>query len=95
MIAGAYVDGNSGAVFAQTGFSSIVRVTDGHYQLTLASPPSPDNRILPLAIPQDATLSGNPVVQSVVAGVITLFTYVSTTGLLNDMNFYITVSVLP
>lgn len=95
MIAGAYVDGNNGGSFRQTGFSSIVRVTDGHYELTLTSPPSDDTRILPLAIPQAPMLSGNPVVVSVIGGVITLFTYVSNTALLNDMNFYITVSVLP
>jgi hypothetical protein len=94
LIAGAYVDGNSGATFAQTGFSSIVRVTDGHYLLTLANPPADDDLILPLVLPQDPVLSGNPVIFSVIGGVITLFTYVSTTGLLNDMNFYITVSVI-
>jgi hypothetical protein len=69
-------------------------VTDGHYLLTLANPPANDDLILPLVLPQDPTLSGNPMIDSVIGGVITLFTYVSTTGLLNDMNFYITVSVI-
>jgi len=93
-LAGAYVNGDDGSAFAQTGFSSIVRVTDGHYVLTLADPPADDNLILPLAIPHSPVLSGTPVIDSVTGGVITLFTYITTTGLLNDMNFYIRVGAI-
>lgn len=95
IIAAAFVNGNTGAFYTQSGFASVTRVTDGHYELVLASPPPDDLRIIPQALPRAEALSGNPVVHDVTGGMITLLTYVSNTGLLNDMDFYVTIGELP
>jgi len=98
-IASAFVRGNdpSNVAFfrSNTGFASVQRVTDGTYELTLADLSFDDDQIVPNVTTRafDNPLATTAVVKDVVNGVITVLTFVTDTGIVNDMDFYISVDV--
>lgn len=88
LLAAAVVD-DDGNALSNTGFSSISRLNEGQYSLTLANPPASDAQVVPVV-----TLLGTGMgtVAGVVDGVIEVRTIADDTGLPTDFSFFVVVA---